>query len=99
LRLKVVELGERVTGAMLVRRETTKPQTIERAVVPATCSGLAAPSDLPFVKLSSNSPLGHEQAFHGLNPQESARNYGHGTPGAVREAAANDVPEYTYKYL
>jgi hypothetical protein len=29
----------------------------------------------------------------------SARNHGYGTTGAIREAAANRVPEYTYKYL
>jgi hypothetical protein len=50
-------------------------------------------------KAYANCPLGHERPFHGLNPQESARNHGYRTSGALREGAANRVLEYTYKYL
>jgi hypothetical protein len=53
----------------------------------------------PISKLYVNSPLDHKEASHGLNPQESARNHGYGTSGAVRKSAANRVLEYSYKYL
>jgi len=60
---------------------------------------LDPPLDRRPVELQHNCPLGHEGPFHGLNPQESARNHGYETPGALREAAASRVLEFTYKYL
>jgi hypothetical protein len=57
------------------------------------------PGRVSYLKLYANYPLGHERPFHGLNPQESARNHGYGTSGVSREAAANRALEYTYKYL
>jgi hypothetical protein len=51
-----------------------------------------------MTKSYANSPFGHERPFHGLNPKESARNHGYGTPGVVREIAANHSPKFTYKY-
>jgi hypothetical protein len=50
-------------------------------------------------KAYANCPLGHERPFHGLNPQESARNHGYGTLDTIRETAASRDLEFTYKFL
>jgi hypothetical protein len=68
-----------------------------RAILPAKPQLLAEMSHAPSTDVAI-CRLGHEDPFHGLNPQESARTHRHQRGDALREAAANRTSRNTYKY-